>query len=446
MTTVFGRQALLPGGWARDVAVTLEGGRVASVETGRPAPGARPVLLPAPANLHSHGFQRAMAGLTERRGPEGAESFWTWRRAMFAFLDRLDPEDVEAITAMAYVEMLESGFASVGEFHYLHHAPGGAPYDDPAEMAARVAAAAETTGIGLTLLPVLYERGGCDGRPLAPGQIRFGSDPDGFARLHEASGRHLAGLPDAALGAAPHSLRAVTPEGLAAAAALGGPIHIHLAEQGAEVEEVRAATGASPVAWLLDHAEVDRRWCLVHCTQATRGEAKAIAATGATVGLCPVTEASLGDGLFEGAAFVAAGGLYGVGTDSNVRVSLPEELRALEYAQRLRARERAVMAAPGASTGRALWDAAAPGAPIERGSGRIEAGAWADLLTLAPPPEAGPVEGDGVLDAWVFTGDAGWVSEVWSAGRPVVSGGRHRARDAVAARYAERLGRLVAAL
>ena len=446
MTTVFGRRALLPGGWARDVAVTLEEGRIASVEAGRPAPGAHAVVLPAPANLHSHGFQRAMAGLTERRGPEGAESFWTWRRAMFAFLDRLDPDDVEVITAMAYVEMLESGFASVGEFHYLHHGPGGVAYDDPAEMAARVAAAAGATGIGLTLLPVLYERGGCDGRPLGPGQVRFGSDPDAFARLHEAAGRHLAGLPDAALGAAPHSLRAVTAEGLAASAALPGPVHIHLAEQVAEVEEVRAATGATPVEWLLGHAEVDPRWCLIHCTQTTRAEAEAIAATGATVGLCPVTEASLGDGLFEGAAYRAAGGAYGVGTDSNVRVSLPEELRTLEYAQRLRARGRAVMAGPGASTGRALWDAACPGAPIGRDAGRIEAGAWADLLALAPPVEAGPVEDDRALDAFVFTGDAGWVSEVWSAGRHVVSGGRHRARDAVAARHAGRLGRLAAAL
>ena len=364
---------------------------------------------------------------------------------MFAFLDRLGPDDVEAITAMAYVEMLESGFAAVGEFHYLHHGPGGAPYDDPAEMAARVAAAAQATGIGLTLLPVLYERGGCDGRPLAPGQIRFGATPDAFARLREAAGRHLAALPDAALGSAPHSLRAVTPEGIAACAALPGPLHVHLSEQVAEVEEVRATTGASPVEWLLGHAEVDPRWCLIHCTQASASEARAIAATGATVGLCPVTEASLGDGLFEGAAYRAAGGAYGVGTDSNVRVSLPEELRTLEYAQRLRARERAVMAPPDGSTGRALWDAACGADVLGRGPARIEVGAWGDLLALAPPAEAAGSGGDERLDGWIFTGDARWVSEVWSGGRHVVTGGRHRSREAVVARYAERLGRVLEA-
>ena len=451
MTTLFADQALLPGGWARDVAVRITDGRIAEVAPGAAEGEVRVgTLLPAPANVHSHAFQRAMAGRTERRGPRGgADSFWTWRREMFRFLQCLTPEDVEAVAALAQVEMLEAGYAAVAEFHYLHHAPGGAEYDDPGEMAARVAAAAGATGIGLTLLPVMYRQGGCDGRALAPGQDRFGSDADGFARLMEGARRAIAHLPHAALGVAPHSLRAVPPGALAEAAALApeGPIHMHLAEQVAEVEEVRATLGARPAEWLLANAPVDARWCLIHCTQMEARETEALARTGAVAGLCPITEANLGDGIFDGPRFLGAGGRIAVGTDSNVAIDFAGELRALEYSQRLRDRSRAALTPAGASTGRTLYDAVLTGGAraVGRGSGAIRAGALADLLALDGPRAAlFETGGDAALDAWIFAGGAGWVSDVWSAGRHVVSEGRHVARGAVEAAYVASMRRWAA--
>jgi formimidoylglutamate deiminase len=384
-----------------------------------------------------------MAGMTEARG-ETADSFWTWRRLMYRFLDRLTPEQVEVAAAMAMVEMAEAGFAAVCEFHYLHHAPGGAAYADPAEMAGRIAAAARATGLGLTLLPVLYQVGGCDGRALAGGQLRFGCDVSQFAVLHEAAGKHLTRADDV-LGVAPHSLRAVTPEGLRAAAGMGGPVHLHIAEQVAEVEEVRAFRGARPVEWLMDQAEVGPGWCLVHATQMEPGETLRVAATGAVAGLCPVTEANLGDGIFDGARYMGAGGAWGVGTDSNVRIGLAGELRLLEYGQRLRDRARAVLAEPGRSTGRVLWDGAVAGGAAAGGrQGGIVAGAWADLLVPADTADLAGAEGDMLMDAMVFA--RGGVEAVWSAGRPVVSGGRHVARDAVEAGYRRVMADLRAAL
>ncbi len=446
MAVIWAEQALLPQGWARDVAVTLAEGRITSVTPGAPFQGERVgCLLPAPVNLHSHTFQRAMAGLTERRGAEGQDSFWTWRALMYRFLDRLTPEDVQAVAAFAMVEMAEAGFAAVAEFHYLHHGPGGAAYGDPAEMSGRIAAAAQATGLGLTLLPVLYEVGGCDGRALAGGQLRFGCDPARFAALREAARRHLTRADDR-LGVAPHSLRAVTPAGLKAAAAMGGPVHIHVAEQVAEVEEVLAFRGARPVEWLMDQAEVGPGWCLIHATQMEPGETLRIAATGAVAGLCPVTEANLGDGIFDGIRYLEAGGAWGVGTDSNVRIDLPEELRAFEYSQRLRERARAALAAPGGSTGRALWDGAVAGGAQAAGRGRggIAAGEWADLL--APDLSAPDLEGragDDILDSLVFA--RGGVDRLWSAGRQIVAGGRHANRDAAAEGFRQVMARLRAA-
>ena len=354
MQMIHAGQALLPDGWARDVAVMIEGGRIASARPGTTAePGAQrvDVLLPAPSNLHSHAFQRAMAGLTEARGPDPADSFWTWRRLMFRFLDRLDPEQVQAIAAFVQMEMLEAGYGASVEFHYLHHQPGGVPYDDLAEMSARIAAGADISGIGLTLLPVLYRQGGCDGRALAPGQVRFGCDPDLYARLVAGAGAALKALPDdARLGLAPHSLRAVPPQALAEVTGLGidGPIHMHLAEQMPEVQEVRAALGARPVEWTLENIDLGPRWCLIHCTQMTPGETRALAATGAVAGLCPITESNLGDGIFDGTGFLGSGGRIGLGSDSNLRISLTEEIRVLEHSQRLRDRGRVTTTIDGA--------------------------------------------------------------------------------------------------
>lgn len=449
--SIWAEQALLPGGWARDVTVALSGGRIASVTPDSPAPaGAQRVgaLLPAPANLHSHAFQRAMAGLTERRGPDPRDTFWTWRQLMFRFLDSLTPEDVEAIAAFVQMEMLEAGYGASAEFHYLHHAPGGVPYSDLAEMSGRIVAGARASGIGLTLLPVHYQYGGCDLRPLGPGQIRFGNDPERFARLVEGAEAALRVLPgDARLGIAPHSLRAVTPEGLALAAALrpDAPLHMHLAEQVAEVDEVKAAWGARPVEWLLDHTQVDARWCLIHCTQMERHETLRLAATGAVAGLCPITESSLGDGIFDGVAWTGAGGVLGIGSDSNIRISLSEELRTLDYSQRLRDRSRAALATPDRSTGRVLFEAAARGGAQAAGrdAGAIAPGTLADLMAL----DTGRIDleglrGDTLLDTWIFAGDDRAVAEVWSAGRHLVTAGRHIHHHTISTAYRRTLQRL----
>ena len=449
MATIWAETALLPDGWARNVRVDLRDGRIASVTSGAAPEGQRVAcLIPAGNNLHSHAFQRAMAGMTERRG-HPQDTFWTWRQLMYRFLDQLTPEDVEAIAAFVQVEMLEAGYASVCEFHYLHHAPGGVPYTDLAELAKRVIAAAQETGIGLTLLPVAYEQGGCDGRPLQGGQMRFGNDFNRFQRLVEESSAAIKALPDGVIGVAPHSLRAVSQHTLAACAGLPGPLHMHLAEQVGEVAEVEAAWGARPVEWVLANTEVGQRNCFIHLTQMLPHETAALARTGAVAGLCPITEASLGDGIFDGLRWLAAGGAFGVGSDSNIRIAQAEELRGLEYSQRLRDRGRAMLATDDLSTGRVLLEGAAGGGAQAAGrrSGKIEAGCWADIVAL----EMGAVDlegrqGDAILDAWIFAGDDRIVAEVWSAGRHVVKAGRHVAREAVEARYRAVMRRLVGSL
>ena len=445
-------QALLPEGWARDVSVEIADGRIVAVGSA-PKAGAQGgkrvgCLLPAPVNLHSHAFQRAMAGLTEYR-TAGQDSFWTWRSLMYRFLEQLSPEDVEAIAAQVMVEMAEAGYAAVGEFHYLHHGLGGVSYSDVSEMSARICAASETTGLGLTLLPVLYERGGCDGRALAGGQLRFGNDLDGFSRLREGAARHLAHLPkDAVLGLAPHSLRAVSAASLAEAAKMSGPIHIHVAEQVAEVDEVLAFTRQRPVDWLLTHQAVDARWCLIHATQMQPSETQALAQSGAVAGLCPITEANLGDGIFDGARYLAAGGAFGIGSDSNVRISLSEEIRLLEYSQRLGLKARAVLA-DHRSVGRVIFEGMVKGGAQAAGrdAGAVAVGRWADLvaLDLTAPDMAGR-QGDRLLDSFAFAGDDRMVTDLWSAGRHIVQQGRHVARDTVRARFAGVMERLAAAL
>lgn len=455
MTRILAERALLPDGWARNVAIDIRDGRIAAVMPEvMPEAGADPgaigarVLLPAPGNLHSHSFQRAMAGMTEARGPDGRDSFWTWRRLMYRFLDRLNPEDIEAIAALVFVEMLEAGYASVGEFHYLHHAPGGAVYDDPAELSVRIAAAAKETGIGLTLLPVLYMQGGTDGRALAGGQLRFGNGFDGYVRLLEGAERAAAtaGM-DALTGVAPHSLRAVPMEALAEIARLrpDAPIHMHIAEQEAEISEVQATHGTTPMRWLLETHEVGPRWCLIHCTHMTPAETAGLARSGAVAGLCPITESNLGDGIFNGDQFLGAGGRFGIGSDSNVRIALSEELRTLEYSQRLRDRARAVLARPDCSAGRVLMEGAAAGSAqaLGRQAGEIRPGLWADLLALDGESLAlAGLEGDMLADGFIFAGDGRAISDVWSAGRHVVSEGRHIARDRVEARYRGAIARL----
>ncbi|AKU50189.1 formimidoylglutamate deiminase [Xanthomonas arboricola pv. corylina] len=435
-------RALLPDGWAGDVRITLAQGRIASVQ-----PGATPAaddtrverLLPGLGNLHSHAFQRGMAGLTEVGGRSG-DSFWSWRELMYRFVDRLDPDSLQVIAEQAYVEMLESGFTRVGEFHYLHHSPGGAAYAQAGEMSGRIAAAAANTGIGLTLLPVFYAHADFGGVAPSAAQRRLIHDIDGFARLLDDCKGSLKTLPDAVLGLAPHSLRAVTPEQLAALVPLtDGPIHIHIAEQQREVQACLAWSGQRPLQWLLANAPVDARWCLVHATHVDASELQGIVDNGAVVGLCPITEANLGDGLFPMQAFAAAGGRFGVGSDSNVLIDAAEELRLLEYGQRLQLQARNVLAQAGASSGRWLFEQAGEGAAQALGVARsgIRVGASADLLELDPThPALLARNDDALLDSWLFAARGGAVRTVWRAGRAVVRNGRHVDRTRVAARFA----------
>jgi len=444
--------ALLPQGWAANVRVEIANGRFSKVLPGTQAqPGDErvAVALPGMCNVHSHGFQRGMSGLTEFRGP-AADNFWSWRTLMYRFVARMTPEDLEAVTAQAYVEMLESGFTRVGEFHYVHHDPAGMPYADTAETSARVAAAAERAGIGLTLLPVFYAHGGFGGTPPAEGQRRFITGVDGFARLLEAARRSVASLEDATVGVAPHSLRAVTPDELANVVAMAGsgPIHIHAAEQTGEVEQCLAWSGARPVQWLLAHAPVDSRWCLIHATHLDDTEAAQLAARGAVAGLCPVTEANLGDGIFPATKYFAAGGAFGIGTDSNVSIRVADELRQLEYSQRLRDRARNVVgAADSRSTGRVLFEGAVRGGAQALGvaGAGISAGARADFLSLAGESVGfAHREGDALLDSWIFGARSDSIDGVWCAGRKRVSAGRHHAHEEVASRYLATLRRLLA--
>ena len=441
-------EALLPDGWARDVALEVdEAGRIARVASGEA--GGRLLALPGLGNLHSHAFQRGMAGLTEHAG-DAEDSFWTWRELMYRFLAHLTPEDVEAIATLAYAEMLEGGFTRVGEFHYLHHAPDGTPYANIAEMAERIAAAAEATGIGLTLLPCFYAHGEAGGAPPSPGQRRFLSDRDGFARLWEASRRAIAPLDGAAMGFAPQSLRAATTAEIRELLPLadGLPVHIHVSEQVKEVEACRTILGTTPIEALSRDIPLSSRWCLIHATHATETELARIAGAGAVVGLCPMTESNLGDGIFPAVAYGGAGGRFGVGTDSNVLVSAAAELRTLEYSQRLAQRRRNALAPRGGSTARALWQAACDGGAQALGAGPagIAPGAWADLVVLDPAhPAFAARSADRVLDSLVFAARDGAIREVWARGRRVVEGGAHPARAAAEARVAAVLARVLAA-
>lgn len=454
MTTIWAEAALLPDGWATNVSVEIcADGRIGAVVTGSPAQGTRvPVLLPAPVNVHSHAFQRAMAGLTERRGPNPKDSFWTWRQLMFRFLDFLTPDHIEVITALVQMEMLEAGYGASVEFHYLHHQPGGTAYADIAETSKRVIAAADQTGIGLCLLPVHYQFGGCDGRSLTEGQVRFGNTADAFDTLHAAAASAIrASNSDAGIGAAPHSLRAVSAADLRRFAKTfeTGPIHMHLAEQAAEVDEVCKQLGLRPVEWALENLDLDHRWCLIHCTQMTAQETTALAQTGAVAGLCPITESSLGDGIFDAVRWVDAGGAFAIGSDSNIRIALGEELRTLDYSQRLRDGTRAALASVDQSTGRRMFEGILQGGAraADRQSGRIESGFWADMLTLDTSSEQlWGRAGDEILDSWIFAGDDRLVRDVWSAGRHMVVDGKHVARDRIVAKYKQTLDALKGAL
>jgi formiminoglutamate deiminase len=429
---LFFRHALLPLGWAENVVVHIIGGRIARIETAVAADGpAHGIALPGMANLHSHSFQRAMAGLTEIRG-ETQDSFWTWRELMYRFALKMTPDDVEAVAMQAFVEMLESGFTSVAEFHYLHHAPDGREYDDIGEMASRIAGAAAQAGIELTLLPVFYAHSGFGGLPPTQAQRRFITSLDRYARLYE----RCACL--SAAGVAPHSLRAVTLAALTELTQLAGtrPVHIHIAEQTAEVDACLAWSGMRPIEYLLRHASVGHNWCLVHATHADASELAGMAQARAVVGLCPITEANLGDGIFPANGY---SGAWGIGSDSNVLIGVAEELRMLEYSQRLAARRRNVMASEKQrSTATSLYlSAEAGGAQALGAMGGLAVGSPANIVALAGDnPEI-------ALASWVFTKSMPQVRDVWIGGEQRVADGRHPLATQVKQRFDAVLKRLL---
>lgn len=429
---------LTPSGWQTAQCRVDAAGRIVAFT--RTAGAAASRAVPGIPNTHSHAFQRAMAGLTERQ-TDPADSFWTWREWMYRFAGRLDPEAQYAIAAQLYTEMLESGYTSVCEFHYLHHQPDGTPYADPAAMSHALIAAAADTGIRLTLLPVLYMTGGFDGRELEPRQRRFGHSLDAYLALVQRLRAEES--PMLRVGIALHSLRAVPesvmPALLDACAGEDFPIHIHIAEQMVEVEDCVAVRGARPVRWLLDHAPVDSRWTLVHATHLTDDELAGIASSGATVSICPTTEANLGDGLFRLRDFLDAGGRFSIGSDSNVSVSPIEELRWLEYGQRLISQRRNIAASvQQPSCGATLLEQAWKGGAVSSGMplGSLEPGRAGDWIVLdeRAPALAGMRDED-ALDRLIFAGNQPLIDQVYVGGRCLVQDGRHQSHDEHAERY-----------
>lgn len=443
MDPIFAKQALLETGWAKDVRIEILNGLISSISANaKQVTGdvLADTLLPAMANLHSHSFQRLMAGMTEFRGPD-KDSFWTWRDLMYRFVNRLTPEQIEAIGALVFMEMQEAGYASVGEFHYVHHQKGGGHFADVAELSNRIFAAAKATAIGLTHLPVLYSYGGAGKTALAAGQLRFGNSVDAFWKLFEQAKKNLSSMPsDFQIGIAPHSLRATSPQDLKdlLSAHKSGPVHMHIAEQTKEVEDIKAWLGASPVEWLLGNINVDANWCLIHATHMSVSETMALAKSGAIAGLCPITEANLGDGAFNGPCYLNADGRFGIGSDSNIQISLVEELRTLEYSQRLRDRARNIMVVSEGSVGHTLYTGAAKGGAraLGRNAGEIAIGKWADLVAVdSDMPALCALNTKQLLDGLVFAAKDNVITDVWSAGRHSVKGGKHINREAIITNY-----------
>lgn len=463
LQTLFAETALLPDGWASNVLFEIDGAgtlinvvpnAAAHAESCYPFRAKGPVI-PGMPNLHSHAFQRAMAGLTEQAGQTGAagdDSFWTWRQVMYGFVGRITPPQLQAIAAQLYVEMLKSGYTAVGEFHYVHHDIDGRPFADYAEMSEQIIAAARATGIGLTHLPVLYGCGGFGGKPAGSGQRRFLNESQAFLRLLNRLMQRHGNDPQIRFGIAPHSLRAVTPQMLAETLSgldqmdAAAPVHIHIAEQVKEVEDCLAWSNQRPVEWLLNNHALNARWCLVHATHMTDGETGRLARSGAVAGLCPTTEGNLGDGLFNAVQYLGAGGAIGIGSDSHISVSPVEELRWLEYGQRLLHRKRNVLANGSPHVGATLYKAALAGGAVALGRpiGKLAAGCRADLVVLdTEKPGLVDRNGDILLDSAVFAGNENPVRDVMVGGRWMVEEGHHRAEHAVLARYRTTLRELI---
>lgn len=454
MPALFAESALLPEGWARNVRFEIDAdGLLTAITPDASADGAERLagpVLPGMPNLHSHAFQRAMAGLAEVAGNPN-DSFWTWRDLMYRLVGRLSPEQVGVIARQLYIEMLKAGYTGVAEFHYVHHDSDGQPYANPAELSLRISQAARDVGIGLTLLPVLYSHAGFGGQAPNDGQRRFINGTDGYLKLIDGLRTHLATQPQQTLGLCFHSLRAVTPQQIAEV--LGSdrsdcPIHIHIAEQQKEVDDCLAWSGRRPLQWLYDNVDVDPRWCLVHATHAQADEVTAMARSGAVAGLCLTTEANLGDGIFPAVDFLAQGGRFGIGSDSHVSLSVVEELRWLEYGQRLRDQRRnRLYGASQPMVGRTLFDAALAGGAQALGqpTGELAVGKRADLLVLdGRDPYLQTAQGDAILNRWLFAGGDRQVRDVMVAGQWRVRDGRHALEDQSAQQFVGVLRELLA--
>jgi formimidoylglutamate deiminase len=460
------KSAYLPQGVSHDVYVTVSAeGFISEISTAAasapPVPAAEVeridgVVVAGMPNAHSHAFQRAMAGNAEFRR-SARDSFWTWRQAMYGLANRIAPYDLQIVATQLFIEMLKAGYTSVAEFHYLHRQTSGAQYPHANPLWQAIADAAAAAGIGLTFLPTLYQYSDFGAAPLKAEQARFALDTEAFIRsvADQVNADRRGGSRIIRTGAAFHSLRAVPIDVLREAtqalrsidAAM--PLHIHVAEQLREVRACEAATGRRPIELLLDQALLTQHWCLVHATHASPAELKAIAASNATVCVSISTEANLGDGLFDTARFLKSGGHLCIGSDSQSTVSPAEELRWLEYQQRLRKKQRSVLATRDEQhVGTRLWQsAAANGAQaIGQPAGAIAPGRRADWLVLdAAHPSMVGAAADTALDHLLFAGGDAAIRDVMVAGRWVIKNRRHRLEDDIARQFTESVQRLGAA-
>ena len=448
---IWAESALLEDGWANSVEVEIDaGGHIAAIRSDSPyVTGERAeILLPAIPNVHSHAHQRAMAGLGERAG-DSEDSFWTWRQVMYHYLERIEPEHLQHIAAQLYLEMLKAGYGSVGEFQYLHHDLGGQAYAERAEMSLQCLEGARRVGIGFTALPVLYRYGGFGGAEPLAGQKRFLNDAEGFIEIVQSLQRATAGDSNCSVGIAPHSLRAIDRELLSrVASSLDNlaAIHIHIAEQTREVDDCIAWSGLRPVEWLFENFEVDGDWCLIHATHMTAAETARSADSGCVAGLCPTTEANLGDGFFNMLDYLDHGGRWAIGSDSHISIDPVEELRWLEYGLRLQSRRRNLLASVSQkSTGRNLLDGALGGGAqaCGRNIGSIEPGYRADLVALdTNHPRLYGRKHDDIVDSWIFSGNQNLVRDVYVGGDKVIADGHHADETAIARDYRAALDRL----
>ncbi|MEX0298613.1 MAG: formimidoylglutamate deiminase [Kordiimonas sp.] len=432
MKKIYFKEGLIGTDWAQDICMSISSdGFIETIETGMKVPAGTScydTVLPSMPNLHSHAFQRAFAGLAEYKEP-GQSNFWSWRNTMYHFAQHMNPEALKVIASALYVEMLKAGYTAVGEFHYLHNSHT----DQALAMSDAIISAADQSGIALTHLPVLYQTSDFGGKPAEEGQQPFLHSNEDFARLLQVLGAKLKGRHQ--LGMAFHSLRAVAEDSFDSAIealekiSLKAPIHIHISEQMREVEASLAHSGKRPIEWLLQNQKIDERWCLVHATHLVEEEWRGVAESDAVVGLCPATEANLGDGLFPVQEYLKCGGRWGIGSDSHISIDAREELRLLEYGQRLARQERTVLSGgDGGHTGVNLWANAALGGAqaLAQPIGALSVGKRADLIVLGTdaPMFAGASYGQ-IVDTFIFSGQSNPISDVMVAGNWVIRDGKH---------------------